>query len=108
MWSAKLKQHSKILNNHLPYQIVGTTWSNEASESMRIDKTIEAAMSTSLFGLFSAEFGISSTTGMDWSKTTAQDKSVTEEQTVEVECQPCEFILSLLSLYSHVLLGYLK
>ena len=61
---------------------------------MKVDKTIEAAMSTSLFGLFSAEFGISSTTGMDWSKTTAQDKSVTEEQTIEVKCQPGEFMIN--------------
>ena len=61
---------------------------------MSIDKTIEAAMSTSLFGLFSAEFGMSSTTGMDWSKTTAQDKSVTEEHTVEVKCHPGEFMIN--------------
>lgn len=62
---------------------IGTTWTTEASKSMSIDTTIEASMSASFFSFFSADIGISQTTGYDWTQTSSQAKSETEEFKVE-------------------------
>jgi len=78
---------------------IGTTWSEEAKESMSIHKTIEAKMQASFFEMFSAELGTSVTTGYDWSHVSTQAKSVIETYKVEAKVPPCKsFILAISSL----------
>merc|ERR1712126_134913 len=60
------------------------TWTSSASESMSIDTTIEEAMSASFFSFFSEDIGMSTTTGYDWTHTSSEAKSETEEFLVEV------------------------
>jgi len=72
---------------------IGTTWTTEASNSMSIDTTIEASMSASFFSFFSADLGISSTTGYDWTQTSSQAKSETEEFKVETVVPPHSILI---------------
>ena len=71
--------------------MIGTTWSSSASESMSIDETIEYAMSESFFGMFSKEIGMSSTTGYDWTHTSSEAKSETEEFNLEATVDARKF-----------------
>jgi len=77
-----------------PYtKTIGTTWTTEASKSMSIDTTIEVAMSASFFSFFSEELSISSTTGYDWTQTSSQAKSETEEFKVETVVSPHSILI---------------
>jgi len=72
---------------------IGTTWTTEASNSMSIDATIEASMSSSFFGFFSAELGLSVSTGYDWTQTSSQAKSETQEFKVEAVVHPNSILI---------------
>ena len=48
-----------------------------------IDATIEAAMSAQFFVSFSAELGVSVSTGYDWTQTSSEAKSETQQFKVE-------------------------
>lgn len=67
---------------------IGTTWSNEVSESMSIDVTIESALSATFFRIFSTELSVSASTGYDWTRTSSQAKSEAVTTTVEVDVPP--------------------
>jgi len=67
---------------------IGTTWSQEATNSMSIDSSIEYSMTAKFFDMFEESLGISVTTGYDWSKTSSQAKSETESFTVSAQVPP--------------------
>jgi len=72
---------------------IGTTWTTEASNSMSIDATIEYSMSSSFFGFFSEELGLSVSTGYDWTQTSSQAKSETQEFKVEAVVHPNSILI---------------
>jgi len=72
---------------------IGTTWSTEASESMSIDTTIEESMSASFFSFFSDDIGISVSTGYDWTHTSSEAKSETQEFKVETVVNPHSILI---------------
>ena len=45
---------------------IGTSYSEEISQSMSIDVSIQEELQAQFFGLFSSTLGISATTGYDW------------------------------------------
>jgi len=67
---------------------IGTTWTEETTNSFNIDASIEFSMTESFFGLFEDTLSISATTGYDWSKTSSQAKSETETFQVTVKAPP--------------------
>merc|ERR1712064_222228 len=72
---------------------IGTTWTTEVSNSMSIDATIEYAMSASFFSFFSEELGISVSTGYDWTHTSSEAKSETQEFKVETVVNPHSILI---------------
>jgi len=72
---------------------IGTTWTNDVTNSMSIDVTIKNAMSASFFEFFEAELGISGTTGYDWTHTSSEAKSDTEEFKVETVVYPNSILI---------------
>jgi len=63
-------------------QTIGTTWSNEVSESMSVSERVEESISENFFGVFEASLGFSIETSMDWGSVTKQEKSKTDQYTV--------------------------
>jgi len=53
---------------------IGTTYTTTVQNSMSIDVTIEESMSTDFFRKFSAEIGVSATTGYDWTHISTEAK----------------------------------
>merc|ERR1711915_808692 len=62
---------------------VGTEFSNEISEGMSVDTTVEAEMSAQFWRIFEARMGMSVTTGYDWGHVSTETKS--EQTTITVE-----------------------
>jgi len=62
---------------------IGTEFSNEISEGMSIDETIEIEMSMQFWGIFEERMGMSVNTGYDWGHVSTQTKS--EQTTITVE-----------------------
>jgi len=62
---------------------IGTEFSNEISEGMSIDETIEYEMSAQFWGIFEERMGMSVNTGYDWGHVSTQTKS--EQTTITVE-----------------------
>merc|ERR1712038_272064 len=72
---------------------IGTTWTSKALNSMSIDAIVEASMSASFFESFSAELGISASTGYDWTQVSSQAKGETEEFVVEAVVNPNSILI---------------
>jgi len=72
---------------------IGTTWTSEVTNSMSIDTTIEYSMSASFFSFFSEELGVSVSTGYDWTQTSSEAKSETEEFKVETVVSPHSILI---------------
>jgi len=64
---------------------IGTSWSHEMSDSISIADTISAEVKAGFFDIFETNLGVSETTGYDWSETSSEAKSETEEFTVSTE-----------------------
>ena len=69
-------------------QKIGTDFSDEVSESMSIDSGISAALNASFFRFFEAEIGLSANTGYDWTHTSTEAMSETEEFFVQAVADP--------------------
>jgi len=61
---------------------IGTEFSDEISEGMSIDETIENEMSTQFWDIFGTKMGMSETTGYDWGHVSTETKS--EQTTITV------------------------
>jgi len=61
---------------------IGTEFSNEISEGMSIDETIEYEMSMQFWGIFEERMGMSVNTGYDWGHVSTETKS--EQTTITV------------------------
>jgi len=62
---------------------IGTTWTTEVTNSFEIDATVETAMSAAFFKFFEEDIAISASTGYDWTHTSSEAKSETEDFKVE-------------------------
>jgi|ERR1712179_29760 len=58
---------------------IGTSWSDQMSNSMDISTTISEEVKAGFFGIFEASIGVSVTTGYNWSETSTEAKSETKE-----------------------------
>ena len=85
-----------MIDSFIFSKTIGTTWTSQASESMKIDETIKISMSTSFFDLFSTDIGISLETGYDWTHTSSRAKSETEQFHVETIVKPRKLLFSIL------------
>ena len=67
---------------------IGTKFSDTLSEGMKVDITVEAELKAEFFDIFSADIGVSATTGYDWTHATDSTKSEQTTITVEAEAPP--------------------
>jgi len=80
-WSTIATLDNSLSSVETPFtfqQTIGTTWSNEVSESAHWSASVEASISTNFFGAFEASMGFSVETGMDWGSVSKQEKSKTD------------------------------
>ena len=54
---------------------VGTEYSNEVSEGMSVDETVEMAMEAQFWEIFKESLGTSVTTGYNWGQVSTETKS---------------------------------
>ena len=67
---------------------VGTEFSEEVSEGMSVDETVEYAMEASFWEIFKESMGVSISTGYDWGHVTSETRSDQVTITLEAEAPP--------------------
>ena len=72
---------------------IGTTFSQEISESISVSETIEYSLTANFFELFSETLSVSATTGYDWTQASSFTKSEMEEFEV-IATAPAGLILT--------------
>ena len=68
-----------VTDNIFEYtKTIGTTYTEEHSESMTVSVGVDTAVSAGFFKLFEAELGISETTGFDWTDVSTETQGATK------------------------------